>query len=432
MKTEDWRKKKRSTEGSIKTVNGYMYARIQWIDETTGKRKEKLRRAKNRTEARKYIKEMVSELENHGEEILNADKMTFKELAAKYEQTKLIPAVFQNGIKVLGKRSILPQKSALKPLIEYFGRKAIRTLKPSNLEAYKTDRLNTPVEIAVNVKTEEKDTVTGKTKTILKKETISRQRKMATINRELALLRAMLNFAIREGWILQSPFQRTKGIISNASEVERDRVLSHDEERRLLASCGERTITYTRNGKQITAIDKGGSRKHLKPLIVTALDTAMRRGELFKLKWKDIDLITGTITVQATNAKTEKARIIGMTTRIKTELQELWEISLKDKETLVFGITDTIKNGWKILCDVAGIEDLRFHDLRHTCITRLIRAGVPHSEAMKISGHQEMKTFQRYMNLNNESITNSASMLDIYISQQQENFDNIQLSETVN
>ena len=433
--TEDWRKKSRSPEGSVKTINGYLYARIQWIDETTGKRKEKLRRAENRTKARGHIKDMIKELNEHGEETLNADKMTFKELAAKYEKAKLVPAIFQNGIKVSGKRSIEPQKSSLKPLIEYFGRKAIRKVKPSDLEGYKTERLHTPIVIEINKKIvhdEETKKKTGKAYHI-EKEKQSRPRKIATINRELALLRIMLNFAVREGWITQSPFQRTKGIISNASEVERERVLLHDEEQRLIAACGERKIPYTRNGKEIEALDKGENRKHLKPLIITAVDTAMRRGELFKLQWKDIDLDAGTITVQATNAKTEKPRTIGMTVRVKAELQKLWDKSPKDENVLVFGITNTIKKSWKKLCDIAGIDDLHFHDLRHTCITRLIRAGVPASEAMKISGHTEIRTFQRYLNLTNESVTNSANMLDSYNdSRHQPNIDTIQLSNALN
>lgn len=66
--SENWRKKPRSAAGSIKTINGYLYARIQWIDPATGKHKEKLRRAENRTKARRHIKDMKAELEAHGEE----------------------------------------------------------------------------------------------------------------------------------------------------------------------------------------------------------------------------------------------------------------------------------------------------------------------------------------------------------------------------
>ncbi|HLM02465.1 MAG TPA: hypothetical protein VK400_15540 [Pyrinomonadaceae bacterium] len=120
MSSENWRKKKRSAEGFIKTIKGNLYSRLQYIDET-GKRREKLCRADSRTTAGRLIKEMSKELENHGEETLQSDKLTFRELVAKYEKAKLTVATYENGIKISGKRSLLPSKSALKPLTEFFG-----------------------------------------------------------------------------------------------------------------------------------------------------------------------------------------------------------------------------------------------------------------------------------------------------------------------
>ncbi|HEX8264581.1 MAG TPA: site-specific integrase [Pyrinomonadaceae bacterium] len=411
MSGENWRNEKRNHGGSIKTINGILYARVQYVDQTTGKRKEKLRRADNRTHARQLIKQMRAEYENHGEETLQSDKLTFGTLAKKYEETELIPAVYSDGRKVAGRRSLNPQKSLIKPLIEHFGRKNIRTIKTSDVKAYKAKRLNTPVEIEVTVKDfiEGKN---GKQKLCCRKETKQRPRKIASVNRELQLLRAIFNFAKSDKLIVESPFDRSKDIISASAEVERDRVLSHAEEMRLLAAC----------------VDK---REHLRPLVITAVDTGMRKGELLKLQWKDVDLFAGTINVQATNTKTEKARTIGMTARVRAELKRLWEISPKDETEIVFGITDNFKRSFGTACREAGIENLRFHDLRHTCITRLIRAGVPHSEAMKISGHREIKTFQRYMNLTSESVNATASLLDAYLSNSQGSFDGLE-SHAVN
>jgi integrase len=410
----EWRNDKRSHEGGVKTIKGNLYARIQWIDEVTGKRKEKLRRAANRTEARKIIKEMVAELENHGEETLQSDKLTFAKLAAEYESKKLVEATFANGIKVAGKRSIMPSRSALKPLIAHFGRMVVRNIKTSDIEAYKTKRLRTPVE----------------TKT--RKGVETRPRKISSVNRELEHLRAIFNFAKVDGLILRSPFEvKGNSLIVKSAEKNRDRVLSREEEGRLLEACGPRTVTYERNGKQITMRETGESRKYLRALIVVAVDTGARRGELFKLQWKDVDLISGTITIQASNSKTERARIIGLTSRAKNELNDLWEVSIMDKESLVFGVTSTIKNAWKKLCEIAGIDDLNFHDLRHTATTRMINAGVPHTEVMKITGHSQIVTFLRYLNLSNESLVRSANMLDNYLAEQSKTVDEI-ISETIN
>lgn len=396
---KDWRKEKRSHEGSIKTINGNLYARIQWIDEITGKRKEKLRRADSRTEARKLIKEMVGELENQGEATLHSDKLTFSSLAKDYEAKKLVKATFANGIKVAGKRSLLPSKSVLKPLVEHFGRRTIRAIKASDIDAYKAKRIETPVVI----KTKDGE--------------IMRPRQISSVNRELEHLRAIFNFAKDDGLIPKSPFEvKGKSLIVKRAENGRDRILSHEEEERLLQACGSRVTTYVRKGRPVTMEDKGDSRKHLRALIIVAVDTGARRGELFQLQWKDVDFDAGTLTIQASNSKTERTRTIGLTSRAKGELENLWDESLKDVNALVFGVTSTIKNAWKTLCTTARIHDLKFHDLRHTATTRMIRAGVSHTEVMKITGHTQISTFLRYLNMTNESLVLSVNKLDAYLS----------------
>lgn len=81
--------------------------------------------------------------------------------------------------------------------------------------------------------------------------------------------------------------------------------------------------------KKITARARS-NREHLRPLIITALDTAMRCGELLKLCWRDVDFRSRTINILAFNTKTAKARTIGMTQRVYDELTRLWEQSPKD------------------------------------------------------------------------------------------------------
>lgn len=83
---KDWRKQKRKTSGSIKTVKGKLYARVQYIDEKTGKRKEKLRPANNKTHARALVDQMKKELETGGQTALEADKLTFSEVAETYQK----------------------------------------------------------------------------------------------------------------------------------------------------------------------------------------------------------------------------------------------------------------------------------------------------------------------------------------------------------
>ena len=151
---------------------------------------------------------MREELETKGEKSLQSDKMSFIDLADKYEKNKIVKAKYQNGKKVSGRRSVLPVKTSLNALKQYFGKKKLRDITPNDLEKYKNKRLNTP-------------TIHGT------------QRKIASVNRELELLRAMLNFAYDNSWIIENPFSRmkSKSLISKASETQRDRVMSFEEEK---------------------------------------------------------------------------------------------------------------------------------------------------------------------------------------------------------
>ena len=354
-------------------IKGKLYARLQYRGEN-GKYQVKYKPINDKRTAKRVVDEMRRELETHGEETLQADKMTFRDLAERYREAKqLAPAVFENGIKVSGRKSNIDW--AVNALTEYFGSKRLRTIKPNDLETFKQSRLN-------------EATRRGSKRTI------------ATVNRELTVLRTMLNYAFQNDWILQNPFKKAKGIISTAAEVERDRVLSFDEEARLLAVCT-------------------GRRAHLKALLICALDTAMRRGEMFKMKWRDLNLTNGEIFIPQSNAKTEDSRTVGITPRLRDELERLWEDCPKDENLLVFGITNTIKTAFKSACKEADIKDFRFHDCRHTATTRMIASGSPHTEVMKITGHTQLKTFLRYLNITLETASNVASRLNSYLAERQ-------------
>lgn len=364
--------KSRSQKRYWRQIKGHLYARLQYKDEA-GKWKEKLRPISDKRTAIRAVEEMRRELENHGQETLEADKMTFAELVATYDNTRLVAATYENGIKISGNRSIAPVKSSLNPLLHYFGKKMVRTIKASDIESYKRQRLQHFSVRGTKIK-------------------------VATVNRELALLRSILNFAVQNEWLIRNPFILAKGIISISSETERDRVLSFEEESQLLSVC-------TR------------SRKHLKAIIICALDTAMRRGEIFKMKWQDVSFSTNEIYIPQTNTKTENSRIVGITPRLKEELEKLWEASPKDSDGLVFGITNTIKTAFGSACEEAGIRDFRFHDCRHTATTRMIASGSPHTEVMKITGHSQMKTFLRYLNITTDRANNVASRLHGYMAE---------------
>lgn len=357
------------TGGIVERKDGRIFARITHIDED-GRRRQIMRAAKSRTEARRTIKRMYDEIDKVGASVVDADKRTFADVAKDYKSVRLQPARYVGERKVAGVRSLRPALDAYNALVSYFGKRRVKSIKHSDIERYKLHRLDTP-------------TIHNKPRSI------------TSVNRELQLLRAVFRFAIREGVMLRSPFELGAPLISVADERKRERILSYAEETRLLASCINR-------------------RAHIRPLIITALDTGMRRGELFALRWSDIDFASGIISIRATTTKTLSARTVGMTTRVREELQRLRDVAPDDPQRSVFGIKDTVKTGFMAALREAGIESLRFHDLRHTAITRMIEGGMKSPAVMKISGHTQMTTFIRYVNPNTDAVRNGAEMLDAY------------------
>jgi len=348
---------------------GDWVARVTYTD-VQGKRHNIKRYAENKTDAKEELRRLLRQLDDRGENAIEGDKLTFKALAETYEERKIQPAEYHDDRKVRGLRSYQTPRGYLRTLVSYFGSRRVKSITHSDIEQFKQDRLKATL-------------ASGKARTI------------ASANRELELLRAMLRFAVRQGWVARSPFEMGSPLISKADEVRRERVLSHEEEARLLSVCT-------------------GRRAHLRALLIAALDTGARRGELFKLTWGDVDFENRLINLRATTTKTQRGRAIGMTSRIANELQQLFEKSTKDVDQLVFGITDTIKTAFASACKEAGIESFRFHDCRHTAITRMIQSGMAAHLIMKVSGHTQPITFSRYVNVDDQTARQAASALDTF------------------
>jgi integrase len=149
----------------------------------------------------------------------------------------------------------------------------------------------------------------------------------------------------------------------------------------------------------------------------------MRPEEIYKLIWSDIDFLNGIIIIRAENTKTETERIVGITPRLKDELERLWEQSPKELNFTVFGVR-SIKTAFKTACRKAEIKNFRFRDCRHTATTRMVNSGMPQAEIMKTTGHTQLKTFLRYVNLTAENVSNSAKNFGVFLS--------VKLSETKN
>jgi integrase len=362
-----------------------IYGRVTFTS-PDGKRHARWRAAANRTDARDKIKELIADLDNHGVEAVLNQCRTFRELCDWYEPKYVRAAVYVGGRKVAGLRSTSGLPAQFEMLRNYFGARELRTITYGDLEEFKLRRLATPVTF--------KDRH-GRMITDAKGQPKTRPRSLSTVHHELALLRHLLRVAEREGWLVRNPFTRGAPLISKADETPRTRVLSLAEEAALLAACT-------------------GARAHLRAILICALDTGMRRGEILKLKWCDVDFEREVIDIQQQNTKTLRARRVRLTPRLKAELQARQAKYLSTPDARVFGIMNNVRGAFVGACAEAEITGLRFHDLRHTAATRMAEGGLSDALIARVLGHSQVRQTFTYINMTDTTLDAAAEALTRY------------------
>ena len=131
---------------------------------------------------------------------------------------------------------------------------------------------------------------------------------------------------------------------------------------------------------------------YVKPVILWAVATGMRRGEILAMKWRDIDLHNRVVTIPET--KNGSPRRIPLTVQAMEILEGLDPV-----EDRVFPITENaFKLAWRRLLIATEIQGLRFHDLRHEAISTLFERGLNTPEVASISGHKDWKMLAVYTN----------------------------------
>lgn len=367
------------------------YARTTVTDDF-GKRRNFKRRAKSKSDAKDVLKSILRQIDDEGKTIIETSRLTFNHLADFYKTHYCKPAEYVDGKKIAGLRDYKKPEHFLKLFCSFFGKKKLRKITYQDIINYRSLRLKTP--------------------TIHK-----RTRTLSSWNREASVLRRIFNIAIQQGWMNKNPFAIGDSIIQTSFERRREKILTLDEEKKLLKVCsGERLVTYKRKGKEITAkIDNG--RTHLKALIIGLLDTGARKGEMLKLTWQFVDFQNRIITFQGLTTKTLKPRQVAMTLRFYDELQELWKQSSKKPVSLVFGIANNVRRSFASACNDAGIEHggidgLTLHCLRHTAATRLVKGQMPLQMVGRILGHTQIQTTYRYISANDETLFQAASIFE--------------------
>jgi integrase len=311
-------------------MNLFKRGKVWWVYvQVDGVRQAKTTGTGNRRQAEaigSVFEEMLN-LKRHNLPQFQPD-MTFNELFARFTAEGL---------------STLYSRERLVHLLPFFGELPLSKIDKSSVRRYRQQR-HAASEITV-----------------------------ATANRDVAVLRHLLYFAVEEGIITTNPLARMR--------MERERrtkkpILSYREESLLLP----------------VAI------AHLRRIIIAAVDTGMRRGEILWQRWEDIDFENRFLCVSRSKTPEGEMREIPLTTRLHDLLLPLWKES-----GFVFTLEDeppeegmpeneqkplkTVKSSWASALRRAKLRHFRFHDLRHTANTRLMLAGVMQEVRRELIGH---------------------------------------------
>lgn len=219
----------------------------------------------------------------------------------------------------------------LKMLLPFWGHKELRTINRASVREYRAARMKT------------------------------KQLTETTVSRDLEVLRHLLFWAVDEGILAANPIARLQ--MPRARKRKRP-ILSWDDEQKLLSAASP----------------------HLARIIVAALDSGMRRGEITHQLWQDIDLNRGILSVTRSKTAEGEHRELPLTDRLKSML---WVCRQTSGPVFTFHgePIQSIKTAWASAIRRAGIDRLRFHDLRHTFNTRLVELGIQVDVRKALMGH---------------------------------------------
>lgn len=344
-------------------------------------------------ELRKSVREGT--YDPRGLKRFEAAPVTFREFAEVYRERHIVA------------NNLSRQRSfewTVRPFLERFGNRALSEIRTADIQDLIADMRKPRV---------------------LNKRPGPRAPKPGTINRTVDLLRHMMNWAVGREYIERTPFKRgSETLIKKLrDDGARRRRLSEDEEAALLAVAPP----------------------YLRGMIIAALDTGMRRGEMLAVRFADVDMKRELITLRGETTKSKKTRVVPISTeRLKTVLA--WfrmdaDGQERPTESRVFAnqvgepvhvqhrtwVTIVLKaNGvtpkWSARLKYSGLSDdvqeayrridLHWHDLRHEYASRLVERGVPLAQVRDLLGHASITTTERYDNQRLENLQSAVKKLE--------------------
>ena len=244
------------------------------------------------------------------------------------------------------KRSARSELSRLKLLSEELGQIRLATLQSKHVAGFRDKRLNAGIGAQ-------------------------------EIRHELNILSHLIDTAVRE-WGIHIQANPVKLVRRPSAPPGRDRRLQTDELDRIFAATDS---------------------VELRPTVEFAIETAMRRGEIAAMKWEHVDLKRRTLIIPET--KTGEPHRIPLSSHAVDVLESLQ----RRIDGYVFGMRkDSITQAFERACERAGIENLRYHDLRHEATSRLFERGLNPMEVAAITGHKTLEMLKRYTHLRAEDL----------------------------
>lgn len=223
--------------------------------------------------------------------------------------------------------------------------------------------------------------------------------KGSTVNRELGLLSVALNRARLDwDWEIPNPAQ---GMREPESEGRQVYLTREQFESLVQAASGQKRAPY------------------LADLIVVAVMTGCRKGELLGLEWSRVDFEANVIRLRASDTKAGKARLVPINEAAREALQRRfqyrsercpdagWVFCGPDGKRIV-----SVKSSFRHALQSAGIAGVRFHDLRHTCGSWLAQKGVPIGHIAAVLGHSTLRMSERYSHLAPANARDAVAMLE--------------------
>lgn len=222
-----------------------------------------------------------------------------------------------------------------------------------------------------------------------------------TLNRDRAALLGMLNKALE--W---------KVIGKNPIDDPSFKPLKTEDDKRVrwLGQLDEHEDIKDEDGKKLgererfmAALNNSETPKYLRQITLLALNTGLRRGELFKLRWENVSIQRAELTVRANTAKSNKNRHIALNVAAVAVLEDLAKVKHISGYVFVNAETEkpytTLKKSWATLVELARLNNFTFHDTRHDFASRLVQAGVNLYEVKELLGHSSITLTERYAHL---------------------------------